>query len=375
MRNIAATKPTFNSEDIDFITEKFKDILQGNSFLSQYKYSEKFESGFAEYIGTNFAVSCNSGTSALELIFRGLNIKGKEVILPSNTFIATANAIINAGGQPIFADCNDDMCLDFDSVISLISDNTVAICHVHIGGLVSESALRLSEYCLKNNIYFVEDAAQAHGSSKMGKKAGTLGVAAGFSFFSTKVMTTGEGGMVTTDDEELVSRMKSLREFGKIKKGIFTNYHTSLGYNWRMPEVSALMGIRQLLSIENFIDDRKSISNIYDSFLNNIKNIRIIKPCVSSRFNYFKYVVILEGVDRQLIHEALQEKGINVSGYIYELPLHKQPVFNSYNEVSLPMTEYLCAQHICLPIYPTLDKGDAEYIAKSLMEILSLNLK
>jgi len=373
MRNIAATKPTFSSEDIDVITEKFKDILQGNSFLSQYKYSEEFESGFAEYIGTNFAVSCNSGTSALELIFRGLDISGKEVILPSNTFIATANAIINAGGQLIFADCNDDMCLDFDSVISLISDNTAAICHVHIGGLVSDSSLRLSEYCLKNNIYFVEDAAQAHGSSKMGKKAGTLGVAAGFSFFSTKVMTTGEGGMVTTDDAELVSRMKSLREFGKIKKGIFTNYHTSLGYNWRMPEVSALMGIRQLLSIEDFIDDRKSISNIYDSLLSNVKNIRIIRPCVSSRFNHFKYVVILERVDRQSIHEALQERGINVSGYIYELPLHKQPVFNSYNEVSLPKTEYLCAQHICLPIYPTLGKGDAEYIAKSLIEILSLN--
>ena len=116
-----------------------------------------------------------------------------------------------------------------------------------------------------------------------------------------------------------------------------------------------------------------SISNIYDSFLNNIKNIRIIKPCVSSRFNYFKYVVILERVDRQSIHEALQERGINVSGYIYELPLHKQPVFNSYNEVSLPMTEYLCAQHICLPIYPTLGKDDAEYIAKNLIEILNCN--
>ena len=115
------------------------------------------------------------------------------------------------------------------------------------------------------------------------------------------------------------------------------------------------------------------ISNIYDSLLSNVKNIRIIRPCVSSRFNHFKYVVILERVDRQSIHEALQERGINVSGYIYELPLHKQPVFNSYNEVSLPKTEYLCAQHICLPIYPTLGKGDAEYIAKSLIEILSLN--
>ena len=226
MKNIAATKPTFSSKDIEFITEKFEDILQGNSFLSQYKYSEEFETKFAEYIGTDFAVSCNSGTSALELIFRALNIQDKEVILPSNTFIATANAIINAGAKPIFADCNDDMCMDYDSVMSLINKNTIAVCHVHIGGLVSDSALQLSEYCLQNNIYFVEDAAQAHGSSNMDQKAGTLGVAAGFSFFSTKVITTGEGGMVTTNDESLVEKMKSIREFGKVKKGIFTNYHT-----------------------------------------------------------------------------------------------------------------------------------------------------
>jgi len=370
MMNISATKVTFNSEDIEFITKKFEDILKGNSFLSQYKYSEEFETKFAEYIGTNYAVSCNSGTSALELIFRALDIQGKEVVLPSNTFIATANAIINAGGKPIFADCNKNMCLDFDSVIGLINENTVAICHVHIGGLVSESALKLSKYCLENNIYFVEDAAQAHGSSNMDRKAGTLGIAAGFSFFSTKVMTTGEGGMVTTNDEKLVKRMKSLREFGKVKKGIFTNYHISLGYNWRMPEISALMGIRQLLSLEDFINDRKEIAQIYNSFLSDIKKIRIVRPSTNSRFNNFKYIVILEEADRQTVHQALQEKGINMSGYVYELPLHKQPVFDSYNEISLPMTEYLCAQHICLPIYPSLRKDEAEYISKSLIEIL-----
>ena len=116
----------------------------------------------------------------------------------------------------------------------------------------------------------------------MDQKAGTLGVAAGFSFFSTKVITTGEGGMVTTNDESLVEKMKSIREFGKVKKGIFTNYHTSLGYNWRMPEVSALMGIRQLLSIESFINDRKKIAEIYDSFLCDEKKIRIIRPSNNS---------------------------------------------------------------------------------------------
>jgi len=371
MKNIPATKPTFSQADIKFVTEKFTEILEGKSFLSQGVYSDEFENKFASYIGTDYAVSCNSGTSALELIFRALDISGKEVILPSNTFIATANAIINAGGKPVFAECNLEMCLDYENVVSLVTDNTVAICHVHIGGLVSKSAIKLSDYCQKNNIFFVEDAAQAHGSFYKDKMAGTLGIAAGFSFFSTKVMTTGEGGMVTTNHQALVTKMKSIREFGKTKKGIFTNYHTSFGYNWRMAEISALMGIRQLQSIENFISDRGKIADLYDSFLLDIDAINVIRPKNHSRFNNFKYIVILEEFNRQNIHEALQTKGINMSGYVYELPLHKQPVFPSYNDISLPITEHLCGQHICLPIYPSLSEKDAVYVAENFVEILN----
>ena len=165
---------------------------------------------------------------------------------------------------------------------------------------------------------------------------------------------------------------KSIREFGKVKKGIYTNYHTSLGYNWRMPEVSALMGIRQLLSIESFINERKKIAEIYDSFLCNEKKIRIISPSSNSRFNNFKYIIILNEADRESVHHSLQELGISMSGYVYELPLHKQPVFKSYNHISLPKTEYLCSQHICLPIYPELSKEDAEYISRSLIDVISL---
>ena len=152
MRSIPATKPTFNENDIRYITSKFKDILRGKSFLSQYKFSEEFENNFASYIGTKYAVSCNSGTSALELIFRGLKIKGKEVILPSNTFIATANAIINAGGIPVFADCDDTMCLSYDDAISKINSKTIAVCHVHIGGIVSKSSIKLAKYCKEKGV-------------------------------------------------------------------------------------------------------------------------------------------------------------------------------------------------------------------------------
>ncbi len=371
MKNIPASKPYFSTEDIEFINKNFEKILLGNSFLSQYVFSEQFEQEFSSYIGTKYAVSCNSGTSALELIFRALNIKGKEVILPSNTFIATANAIINAGCIPVFADCDETMCLDYNDTVSKINSNTAAVCHVHIGGLVSNGALSLAKYCKENGIFFVEDSAQAHGTENNNIKAGTLGIAAGFSFFSTKVMTTGEGGMVTTNDNILVTKMKSIREFGKEKKGIFTNYHTNFGYNWRMPEVSALMGIRQLMSIEDFIKKRTKIGLLYDEALKGVKNIRIIKPPKFSRFNYFKYSLILEKFNRELFHKKMESKGIQLSGYVYELPLHKQPVFKDFNNQKLPMSDYLCSNHICLPIYPSLKIEDAKFVAKMLVEILS----
>ena len=238
--------------------EKYKEILEGKSFLSMYKYGEEFEQKFATYIGTKSAVACNSGTSALELIFESIDVKGKEVIVPSNTFLATVIAIRNAGGTPIFAECNDQMCLDYDDAIKKVTKNTIAICIVHIGGIVPESVIPLKSYCDKNQLFLIEDAAQAHGSSLKGIKAGNFGTAAAFSFFS-KVMTTGEGGMVTTNSSQLVEKMKSMREFGKVKTGIYTNYHKYFGYNWRLQEVSALMGIRQLKSLDNFIKEDKRL--------------------------------------------------------------------------------------------------------------------
>jgi len=175
--------------------------------------------------------------------------------------------------------------------------------------------------------------------------------------------------MVTTNDKDLVSKMKSSREFGKEKKGIFTNYHVRFGYNWRMPEVAALLGIRQLQSIGGFIEKRTKIAGIYDAMLQGLNGVRIINPPEKSRFNYFKYILILEKFDREKTHEALENNGINLSGYVYELPLHKQPVFPVHNKIDLPNTEFLCRNHICLPIYPALKIEDAKYIAEILLKI------
>lgn len=367
---VPATRPYFSEEDIEFITERFKGILRGNSFLTMHKYGEEFERKFAEFTGTKFAVGCNSGTSALELICRALKISGREVILPSNTFVASANAIINAGGIPVFADCGDDMCLDAADAEKRITSKTAAIMQVHISGIVSGSTLKLQKICREKGIHLIEDAAQAHGSELNGIRAGAFGTAAGFSFFSTKVMTTGEGGMVTTNDAEMAEKMKSLREFGKVRTGIYINYYTAMGYNWRLPEVASLMGIRQLASLPVFVKRRQQIAEIYDDAFANNQDIKVVEPAEKAGHNYFKYLVILPSHDRAAVHKALEAAGIQPSGYVYELPLHKQPIFQEHNRLSLPKTEYVCAHHICLPIFYGMADEQAHYVAATLKGIL-----
>ena len=316
-------------------------------------------------------MGCNSGTSALELICRALNVAGREVILPANTFIASANAILNAGAIPVFADCGDDMCLDAADAVKRTTPKTAAIMQVHIGGIVSKSTLELQKTCKEKDLHFIEDAAQAHGSALNGIKAGAFGVAAGFSFFSTKVMTTGEGGMVTTDDPAIAEKMRSLREFGKVKQDIYVNYYTAMGYNWRLPEVASLMGLRQLASLDEFTRRRRQLAKIYDYALAGDPDLTIVEPADKKNHNYFKYIVILRHHDRAAVHKALEAGGIHPSGYVYELPLHKQLVFPEANRLSLPKTEFVCQQHLCLPIFYGMTDEQARYVISTLKKVLA----
>lgn len=368
---VSASIPNFSADDIDYILNNFKNILNGSGYLSTGKFTEEFERNFASYIGTEYAVACNSGTSALEIIFRAINISGFEVILPSNTFIATANAIMNAGGIPVFADIDEFMCLDYEDTISRVTSKTKAICHVHIGGLVTSNALKLSEYCTEKNIKFVEDAAQAHGSAYADRRAGALGVASGFSFFSTKVMTTAEGGMITTNDKNIYLAAKSLREFGKTPNDVYTNIYQFFGYNWRMPEVASLMGIRQLISLDDNIEKRKAIAEKYDELIQTSLVSKFSLPKKMEQ-NFYKYVLKLDSsISREKLHRELKKLGVQPSGYIYEFPLHKMQVFSEFNNISLPQTEDFCARHFCLPIHPRLSESEVMHVVDSFNKIIS----
>ena len=308
----------------------------------------------------------SSGTAALEIILRGLKINGGEVIVPTNTFAATAFSVLHAGGIPVFADCGQDLCVDPEEVAKRITRNTKAIITVHIGGLVSPSTHELVSLCRRKSLPLIEDAAHAHGSALKGQQAGTFGVAGAFSFFATKVMTTGEGGMIVTDDRGMYEQALVLRDQAKVRG---MNLHETLGHNWRLTEMQALLGLAQLRRLDEFIARRQHIAAIYDTAFSGLPGLMPLHVPPDVRHNFYKYVLLLErpGNILELESRLRQEFGVAMGGRVYDLPCHAQPVFRPFNSAPLPVAEDLCRRHLCPPIYPLLTDEEAHYVAQSMI--------
>lgn len=361
---VKAQAYTFPAQDIDYVTGELRKLLEAQEFLTLGRYGEQFEQEFAKYHGASYAASTNSGTGALEIILHTLKLEGKEVVLPTNTFAATAFAVIRAGGRPVFADIRQDMTLDPVDAARRITPNTGAVVTVHIGGLISPATRDLVDLCGDRGIPLVEDAAHAHGSTLDGQAAGSFGVGAAFSFFSTKVMTTGEGGMVVTNDESLDHEARVLRDQGKVGGG---NYHETLGYNWRMTEIQAIMGIAQLRRLNEFIARRREIAAIYDRVLAGVPGIDLLPQPANVGNNYYKYVAFVRGIAPDDLGARLKrDHNVSLGGYVYELPLHLQPAFRAFCDGPLPVAEELCRRHICPPVYPSLTDEQAEFVGEAL---------
>src|SRR6266571_3620476 len=253
---------SFSNEDISNITEEISECLRTGA-LTLGQNGRQFEEEFAALCRVPYAVAVNSGTSALEIILRAIGVQNREVIVPTNTFFATAAAVIHAGGRVRFADCEPgSFALDLGSLRECLNANTAAIIVVHIGGLITPRISEISDVCKQVGVPLIEDAAHAQGSTLGGRPAGSFGLAAAFSFYPTKVMTSCEGGMITTNDPGLVRRAKILRDQGKAEFG--ANYHVELGYNWRMSELHAALGLRQLNRLNEFISTRRRVAAMYD---------------------------------------------------------------------------------------------------------------
>jgi len=369
---IPAAKIYFSEEDRKNILKQVDGILESGQ-LTLGKYTRELEEKFAKYVGVKYAVAVNSGTSALEIPLRALEIQGFSVIVPTNTFFATPASVIHAGGKVIFADMTENLCLDPDSVKQKIQKDTKGIIIVHIGGVVPPQIKEIQEICRQHNLFLIEDAAHAHGSTLNGKSAGTFSDAAAFSFYPTKVMTAGEGGMIVTSDENIYKRALVFRDQGKA--GFFGNVHTEMGYNWRMSEVHAAIGLSQFARLDEFIDTRRRIALIYDRELEVINRVTAVKIPSSVKSNYYKYTAILDnGIDRASLKRELKEKyKVNLSGEVYELPCHLQPIFKDlygFNGGEFPIAEDLCQRQICLPVFATMTDEQAKYTIDSLKKVL-----
>lgn len=370
---ISAAPIYFPDDDRQQILEAIDDILCTGQ-LTLGRHGKAFEADFAKLVGVQHAVAVNSGTSALEIVFRALDVAGNEVVVPTNTFFATPAAVLHAGGRVRFSDVDPGtLCVDAQRVEAAITPNTVGVVVVHIGGMVVPDIQNIVALCQRRGLWLVEDAAHAQGASHLGRAAGTFGLAAAFSFYPTKVMTSGEGGMIVANDDRLRDEALVYRDQGKA--GFYANVHTRLGYNWRMSELHAVLGVSQLRRLPEFIDARRRIAKVYDQSLASTPELTPVGEPPGAYSNYYKYVVLLRGrIDRGELKKRLRDQyGVPLSGEVYELPCHKQPVFESLATDPLPDSEAACASHICLPISPRMTIEEAEYVASSLREAIQMN--
>jgi perosamine synthetase len=354
----------FPPEDRAAILARIDEALTSGQ-LTLGPIGRELEEAFAARHGAQHAVAVSSGTAALEIILRAIGVEGREVVVPANTFFATAAAAVHAGARLRFVDCDPlTMAIDPADLARCITPDTAAVVIVHIGGLITPAIDEIAQLCAANGVELVEDAAHAHGSAYDGRSAGTFGRAGSFSFYPTKVMAGGEGGMIVTDDDDIAEEARVYRDQGK---GSFhANFHTRMGANWRMSEPHAAIVLSQLHRLDEFIDRRQELAARYDAALASIGLDALVIPDAASS-NYYKYVAFLpEGIDRTLFKQHLRtEFDIGLSGEVYDTPLHHQPIFSQLDDRALPGSEWLCARHVCLPLYPALSEADADYVVES----------
>nr|MDO8044215.1 DegT/DnrJ/EryC1/StrS family aminotransferase [Candidatus Baldrarchaeota archaeon] len=374
VKNIPPVKPYFPQEDVEKIKNYVEEILI-SGMLTLHTRTKEFEEQFAKLCKVKHAIAVSSGTAALEIALRCMKLNpGDEVLVPTNTFSATAATVIFAGGKPVFTDINPEtLCMGIEDVEEKITSKTKGIIVVHIGGLVCPEIKAIREICADNKLFLIEDAAHAHGARIDDKPAGSLGDVGAFSFYPTKVMTTGEGGIITTNSDKVAGKARILRDQGK--EAFTGNTIVELGYNWRMDEISAAIGVVQLRRLPEIIERRNRIAKAYYDGFKRVSGIKPIETPPNVLNNYYKYIVILgEDIDRDLVKQKLREKGVRCGGEVYWPPLHLQPLYRRLlgtKKGDFPKAEDVCSRMICPPIYTEMSIEDAKYVIEKFKEVLA----
>jgi perosamine synthetase len=361
-------EPSLGGNELKYVS----DCIASNWISSQGKYVTSFEDAFRDYVGSPNALCVSSGTTALHLALAALDIgHGDEVIMPDLTFAATANVVIHQGGIPVLADVSrDTWTLDPAGIESKITDRTRAIMPVHLYGHPCDMDPILA-LAAKHGLKIIEDCAESFGACYKGRQTGTMGDVGCFSFFANKVITTGEGGMVTTADPALHRKMAILRDHGMSKEKRY--WHLYPGYNYRMTNLQAAVGLAQMERIHTFLDHRAHVVARYNEHLSHLRGI-LLPPCAPWAHNiYWLYSIVIDeaqaGITRGELAAKLAERGIETRPFFY--PMHVQPPYLAFAKDTYPVTDWLSDRGLSLPTANDIPLEDVDRVCNAIEEIVS----
>ena len=363
MKKIPINKPFFDKREVIAVRKVLEDGNLTNATFKGGSRVREVESTLRKFIGTKHAAALNSGTAALHAALLALGIgKGDEVLLPSFTFLATANAVVATGATPVFVDIKrDDYTMDPEDLKEKITENAKAVIPVHLYGHVADMR-RIMSVAGTNSLHVIEDACQSLGSTVNGKQTGSFGDIGCFSFYASKVITSGEGGAITTNNTELADKIRMIRNHGMLE-----GYDTRiLGLNLRMTEMCAAIAKVQMQKIKKILQVRRRNAHTLTKKLAGL-DIDLPKENNDTSYNWYLYTIALN--NRDVLIKKLNSIGIGATVY-YRTPSHKTPFYSIYG-ANVPNTEWAADHVLSLPVHPLVKANDIRYIASSIRKTLS----
>lgn len=368
---INAARPRFSQQDIEQILPAIESVLE-SGWLILGEHTEKFEAAFKRYIGTDHAVAVNSCSSAIQITFRFFGIQGREVILPTNNFPGVVSAVLYEGGVPVLADMDPaTFCMDTEDAIRRITPRTAGIIVVHLAGLVHPDIDHLREVCRQKGLFLIEDVAHAHGAAIGARRAGSLSDAGCFSFYPTKILTTGTGGMITTGNQQLAEYARLVRHHGQ---GSRREQFVKMGSDWCLTEIHAILGLSQLTHLDEFVAHRNQVVDWYRAGLGDVDWLTIPRYRNDLRHAYYKLPTLVGAdVNRDLLRRTLEEEYRIQNGTIYDPPCHLQPAFQQVlglQRGAYPKAERTLARQLCPPVHSGITRDQVDAVIQAMLSVI-----